>query len=94
VVSADRSPVVLRAVRGQLMDPFANSPNHQGAGQHVLYNDGSAGWLRMPVLEAGDNIWLPRAVEIRLEQMTGRGPIQPLSGTEIPGGADDVFLGP
>jgi hypothetical protein len=93
VVLTDRSPVVLRAVRGEMINPLANAPNHRGAGQHVLFNDGTTVWLRTPVLENGDNIWLPRAVEIRIEQMSGR-PVRPLSGTEIPGGADDAFVGP
>jgi hypothetical protein len=93
VVLTDRSPVVLRAVRGEMMNPWANAPNHRGAGQHVLFNDGSTAWLRTPVLENGDNIWLPRAWEIHLEQMTGRN-VRPLSGTEIPDAADDAFVGP
>lgn len=93
VILADRSPVVARAVRGEMIDPFANALNHGGAGQHVLFNDGSAVWMRSPVLENGDNIWLPRALEIQVEQMTTRGRIRPLSGTETPE-ANDVFLGP
>jgi hypothetical protein len=92
VVLTDRSPVVLRAVRGELINPLANAPNHRSAGQHVLFNDGSTVWLRTPVLENGDNIWLPRDLEIHLELMSGR-PLRPLSGTEIPG-AGDAFVGP
>lgn len=94
VILADRSPVVPRAVRGEMIDPFANALNHGGAGQHVLFNDGAAVWMRTPVLENGDNIWLPRAIEVQIEQMSGRGSIRPLSGTELPTAVDDVFLGP
>jgi len=43
------------------------------------------------VLPNGDNIWLPRSVELRLRQL-GKGP--PLNGNEIPSAADDTFLGP
>jgi hypothetical protein len=93
VVLADRSPVVPRAVRGELIAPFANAPNHGGAGQHVLFNDGAARWLRTPVLDNGDNIWLPRGWEIRIQQMSGRS-LDPLSGRELPDAADDAFLGP
>jgi hypothetical protein len=85
VVLADRSPVVLRAVRGEPIDPFANAPNHRGAGQHLLSTDGSVTWATSPVLKNGDNIWLPRAYELRP---------RPLSGTELPAAADDTCLGP
>lgn len=94
-VLADRSPVILRAIRGEFIDPFANAPNHRGAGQHLLYNDGTVSWATSPVLESGDNIWLPRAIEVRIQAMPGRSRLpNPLQGTELPGGADDACLGP
>lgn len=92
-ILADRSPVVLRAIRGEAIDPFANAPNHRGAGQHMLANDGSVMWATSPVLKNGDNIWLPRAVEARVRQMSGQS-MRPLEGTELPGAVDDVVLGP
>ncbi len=94
VVLADRSPVILAAVRGQAVSPLANAPNHAGAGQHVLLTDGSVRWLRSPILDTGDNIWLPRPVERRIDLIrTARG-LPPLSGTETPADASDAFLGP
>lgn len=93
-VLADRSPVVLAAVRGRFIDPFANAPNHGGAGQCVLYSDGSVRWYRSPVLTNGDNIWLPREIENRIEEVGRRLPAGSLSGRELPDGADDTVLGP
>lgn len=92
-VLADRSPVVLRAVRGQVIYPWENSPNHGALGQEILYSDGSARWYRTPVLEDGDNIWLPRVIEDALRQVAISQGLK-LQGTETPQGADDVFLGP
>lgn len=91
VVLADRSPVVLAAIRGEAIDPCSNAPNHGGEGEHLLRTDGSVFWVTSPVLPNGDNIWLPRSVEVRLRQL-GKGP--PLNGNEIPSAADDTFLGP
>lgn len=79
VILADRSPLILRAVRqgpGSKIgpqDPLANSPNHQGRGQNVLWTDGSGEWLTSPVLPsgglgAGDNLWLPLTFELVLKQ--------------------------
>lgn len=53
VVMTDRSPVILRAIRGEPIDPWANSPNHNGRGQHVVLADGSVGWLESPEIGAG-----------------------------------------
>jgi hypothetical protein len=95
VIMADRSPVVLRAVRHEWIYPFENSPNHGGRGQQVLFNDGSAVWAESPVVN-GDNIWLPRFIEdlIRRVQLGNPWPRQqPLEGTELPQGRD-IFLGP
>ena len=93
VILTDRSPVVLRAVRGEWIDPDSNSPNHRYKGQHTLSTDGSAAWHRSPVLEDGDNIWLPRGLERLLEQVRDGGRID-LEGTETPESAVDVFVGP
>lgn len=93
-VLADRSPVVLAAVRGEPIDPFANAPNHGGRGQCVLYTDGTVRWYRSPVLSNGDNIWLPRPIENLIEEIGRSLPPGSLSGRELPDGADDTVLGP
>lgn len=86
VLMADRSPVVLRAMRGESIDPDAVSPNHGGRGQHVLFGDGSVRLFLTPTLDSGDNLWLPRSVE---------GVASPtLTGTERPADASDAFVGP
>ncbi|MFN0133103.1 MAG: hypothetical protein ACKVW3_11340 [Phycisphaerales bacterium] len=95
VVLADRSPVVLRAVAGKPVNPLENAPNHLSAGQHLLHTDASVAWAGSPVLKNGDNIWLPRAIEIRLDFGPGRNrPATSLRGNELPSAADDTFLGP
>jgi len=102
VVLADRSPVILLAIRRQPIDPHGRSPNHGARGQHVLRGDGSTDWLKSPVLEeTGDNIWLPLAVENRIRQLEAqRGAaskhpkVDPIKGDERPVTPDDVFLGP
>mgnify|MGYP001199447727 CR=1 FL=1 len=94
IVLVDRSPVILKAYQGLPIDPLENSPNHGGRGQFALYNDGSAEWLRSPVLQNGDNIWLPRRVEHMIRQLTQPRSADPLQGTESPESADDVFVGP
>lgn len=91
VVLADRSPVVLRAAAGQPIDPLGGSPNHGERAQHLLFNDGSAGWAGSPELESGDNIWLPRGVEVILDALKSRRNV--IRGSEVPG-RGDVFLGP
>lgn len=101
VILADRSPAVLRAVRGQMPDPRENSPNHHGAGQHGLFTDGSADWLDSPFIKSPsgetDCIWLPRPprmyVEGKLEQHDGEF-VLTLTGRELPADGSDVFLGP
>jgi len=94
VVLADRSPVILRAVNKQAIDPTENSPNHGGTGQFVLLADGSVNWMSTPDRPDGDNIWLPKAIEILIQQaakfhQTGR-----LEGFEMPCDAKDSFVGP
>lgn len=93
-VLADRSPVILRARAGQWIDPMENSPNHGGRGQIVLYNDGSCCWLLTPVNQRGDNLWLPRAIETLLKQVSNPRHAEPLKGTEAPEGVEDTFLAP
>lgn len=95
VILADRSPVILRAMRRQPVDPYENSPNHSGQGQAILINDGSAQWLSTPEREGNrDNIWLPRHIEVKLDQLQRFGRIDPLRGDEMPDDSDDVFLVP
>lgn len=91
VVLADRSPIILAAVRGEMVSPTANAPNHVYRGQHLLWNDGSAQWQTSPVLPSGDNIWLPRSVERQIDALQGK---SLLKGRELPDGVNDVFLGP
>ncbi|TVQ32055.1 MAG: hypothetical protein EA376_06945 [Phycisphaeraceae bacterium] len=86
VVLVDRSPIIERARRGERFDPLARSLNHRSRGQNVMFNDGSVEWLVTPVLEGGDNIWLPRSA-------TGI-PDPTLRGVERPDDAQDAFVGP
>jgi len=88
ILLADASPVVRRAVRGERVNPFANSANHRGRGQHVLRVDGSSPWLTSPELSTGDNLWLPRALEQAIADHLQ------LKGWERPAGPDDAFVGP
>ena len=103
VVLADRSPVVLRAVRGQWYPgvELESSPNHRFSGQHALYSDGSAGWLGSPLVGAAgvqqDNIWLPKPRRIEISATltpTAEGVEVQLTGRELPADENDVFLGP
>ncbi len=104
VILADRSPVTVACLKNRAADPMANSPNHGGRGQNVLFNDGSALWLTSPVMKRGgdggiDNIWLPEYIEIRVLRMeVGRdqagNPVVVLEGVEEPGSARDSFLCP
>lgn len=90
----DGSPVVRRAVRGEFINPLANSMNHLGKGQNALFSDGSVEWITTPVLENGDNIWLPRIIEDALARRGQPAQAEPIKGTETPSGADDRFVGP
>lgn len=94
VVLADRSPVVLRAVNRQIIDPLENSPNHQGKGQYVLLADGSVNWMTSPARPDGDNIWLPKAIEVLIEQAAKFHQSGRLEGFEIPFDDKDSFVGP
>jgi hypothetical protein len=94
VVVTDRSPVVLRAVRNQAILPRENSFNHGGKGQHVLFSDGAVQWTTSPVLESGENFWLPRPLELAVQAFERLGTTQPLNGTEVPTSGNDDFVGP
>lgn len=94
VVLSDRSPVVRRAVRHQPIDPLENSSNHGGRGQYVLHADGTVAWMSTPERACGDNIWLPRALEIMLKQVAHIERTGKLEGFEMPDDAMDSFVGP
>lgn len=93
VLVSDRSPVIVRALRGELIDPFANSMNHAGAGQNVLLADGVVQWIKSPVLTSGDNIWLPRSTEMLLNRSSEAAKGEQIRGNETPE-SQDVFVGP
>ncbi|MFK7759376.1 MAG: hypothetical protein AB8C13_05455 [Phycisphaerales bacterium] len=92
VLLSDRSPVTLRISRKQPVRPEENTPNHDHMGQHVLGLDGASRWVRSPVLEDGDNIWLPRPIEEAIYQIRDRLGI--IQGNELPSGPSDAFVGP
>lgn len=69
VVLSDKSPVVGRAILGQVVYPTENSPNHGGRGQNALRLDGSARFMTTPITTSGDNMWLPRGIEAALAQV-------------------------
>lgn len=94
VVMSDRSPVVVRAVRGYAIDPRENSPNHEGRGQEILLSDGSVRWLDSPMVTARDNLWLPRPIEDAIRRFEGEAPADTLSGYESPASLEDAFVGP
>lgn len=93
VVLSDRSPVIVRTLRGEWIDPFENSLNHAGNGQHILFDDGSAAWTTRPQLDNGDLIWLPRPIEDVIRSLMPRQPSM-LKGTETPGDGSDAFVVP
>lgn len=93
-VLIDRSPVVLMSARKAKIEPLSNSPNHNRAGQNALFNDGSVVWLRTPVLEDGDNVWLPRVIERAIAERDCRLKADPLCGNESPECSEDTFVGP
>lgn len=94
VIVADRSPIIPLAMQGKSFDPQANSLNHAGRGQAVLFNDGTVRFLTTPVLENHDNVYLPRELEDAIARQNHPGSAQPLQGVESPAGADDGFVGP
>ncbi len=85
LVLADKSPVVVRARRGEEFDPSASSRNHRGLGQHLLMSDGSLRFEVRPDREGGDNIWLPANLGPDELRLTGR---------ERPADSRDAFVGP
>jgi len=93
VVMTDRSPVVVKSIRGEPVSPLADSMNHRSQGQHILFSDGSSDFFRTPVVN-GDNIWLPRFIEEKIGELTGKPLPPPLNGQETPDGMDDAFVGP
>ncbi len=94
VVVADRSPVIVRAMRNEWINPLANSDNHAGRGQNVMLSDGTIRWMPTPVLANGDNLWLPRTLEEIVSKLQNPTQAEPLHGNEQPTGKSDVFLSP
>ncbi len=92
VLLADRSPVMIRVASKQPVRPEENTPNHKRVGQHVLGLDGSSVWHRNPVLDQGDNLWLPRPIERVIFKARDRLGI--IQGDELPSGPTDAFVGP
>ncbi len=92
VLLADRSPVIRRIVNGQKVRPEENTPNHDRGGQHVLGLDGGSVWHRDPVLDQGDNLWLPRPIEQAIFNVRDKMGI--IEGNELPSGPTDAFVGP
>ncbi len=92
VLLADRSPVIRRMASGERARPEENTPNHNHAGQHVLGLDGSSAWHRDPVLDQGDNLWLPRSIEQAIYDARDRLGI--IQGNELPSGPNDAFVAP
>ncbi len=94
VILTDRSPVTIKAYQRLPIDPFENSPNHDGRGQHVLNGDGSVDWLTSPWLPHNDQIYLPRFMERLVNPGVRKTGMMPLQGIERPGSYSDAFVGP
>lgn len=92
VILVDRSPVIPRAVRGEAFRSMANSPNHGETGQHVMRLDGSVTWMTSPVLVGGDNVYLPRSVEMVLARVKSAAGL--MDGDEWPESPADAFVAP
>lgn len=92
VMLADRSPILLAGLAGRRISPEASSPNHGREGQHLLRLDDSVVWVTSPVLENGDNIWLPRTIERMVRDTRKKFGI--IEGSELPETPEDTFLGP
>jgi hypothetical protein len=102
IVLTDKSPVVMRATRGQKVYVDENSTNHGGDGQWALRSDGSAAWLSSPNV-GDDNIWLPcvldRAVKNAREELRAVGATAgtlevTLTGNELSRQPGNTFVGP
>ncbi len=94
IILTDRSPVTLKAYQRLPIDPYENSPNHNGRGQHVLNGDGSVDWLTTPWLPHNDQIYLPRFLERLVNPGVRKTGMMPLQGTERPDSYTDAFVGP
>ncbi|MFT5422392.1 MAG: Tfp pilus assembly protein PilE [Phycisphaerales bacterium] len=92
VILADRSPVVLRAAAGEVINPWESSPNHGRRGQHALRTDGSSQWRTEAWPTGEDNIWLPRYIEQVIDLARNQAGL--IDGTELPADRSDTFLGP
>lgn len=100
IILSDKSPVIMRAKRGEAINPNENSVNHGGEGQWTIRTDGSALWLNSPEVQ-GDNIWLPGSIEAAIKearsQMKRLGATNGtliIRGNELPSSVRDIFLGP
>lgn len=109
IILSDKSPVVMRAIKGETVYPGENSPNHGGRGQNVLALDGSSRFMTTPIMRSGDNMWLPRGIEAVLSQAskalqpgqrgvvemrTTKSQMAPIKGIETPADENDSFVGP
>lgn len=92
VILADRSPVIPRAVAGEIINPWENSPNHSRRGQHVLTTDGSSTWDTEAWPTGEDNLWLPRTLEAAIGELRERHGL--IQGNELPEDPTDTFLAP
>ena len=88
VLVSDSNPHV-EALRAGRPAPArtANSSNHGGSGQNLLFNDGSVEWTTSPLVSTSparaiDNIWLPRRADGR----------ESLDNPEWPSDETDNFL--
>ena len=88
VLVADANPLVEALHDGTpLPARTANSRNHQGEGQNLLFKDGSVDWATSPLLRSPgsgftDNIWLPRHLDGR----------EGLEGAHLPVNETDNFV--
>jgi hypothetical protein len=80
-ILADVNPVFATTLSDVL--PGANSPNHDGRGQNVLFGNGRVTWLDAPKLADGDLIYHP-----------GRLAQSDYDGNELPLDDKDAFLVP
>lgn len=94
VLLADRSPMVIVGPATLTIYPFRNSANHGGKGQNVLTGDGSVAFMQTPVTRAGDNLWLPRFIEVALSRLGRPSDSEQIKGTETPAADEDAFVGP
>lgn len=86
IILADKSPVALRAWRGELV-VYAdeNSPNFAGRGQNVLHSDGQVVWLQTPSTASGDDLWLPASIERGIKAAQRKGQAQSQAQSQAQG---------